>query len=260
MSSNPSPSVPPTNGEKNLREMCKKIDRPFEKVLTWDEENLRIELKKQGFTGVDAEDAVDYWQSRKGQASSSSGTSSAEQQAQQPLNIVSEDDANEPMFTDTFRCEIIPNSVALHHREDVLLYKIQADAALSFYIGVLEVQQKVDWIASFSRMNSPPKQVLVVDGHVKSGKTTTARYIVPWCASRTNFFKAARVIYLELSPLADARGKDFKERSMCEMVITALRSHRVVLRDCQNISSLGDALRLLQRRRVCHLNAQHAVG
>ena len=86
MSSNPSPSVPPTNGklltfypspilrfiipiyigEKNLREMCKKIDRPFEKVLTWDEENLRIELKKQGFTGVDAEDAVDYWQSRKG--------------------------------------------------------------------------------------------------------------------------------------------------------------------------------------------------
>lgn len=60
------------------------------------------------------------------------------------------------IIADTFRCEIIPNSVALHHREDVLLYKIQADAALSFYIGVLEVQQKVDdWIASFSRMNSP---------------------------------------------------------------------------------------------------------
>jgi hypothetical protein len=87
----------------------------------------------------------------------------------------------------------------------------------------------------------------VVDGHVKSGKTTTARYIVPWCANKVDYFQAARVVYLDLSSLADAQGRNLKEHLLCEMVVSELQLHRVHLGDCHNIASLRDRLRLLKQ-------------
>ena len=53
--------MPHTAVVTNWIAFIQKIKRDEAKVLTWQEDNLRIELKKQGFEGVDAEDLVEHW-------------------------------------------------------------------------------------------------------------------------------------------------------------------------------------------------------
>jgi hypothetical protein len=63
------------------------------------------------------------------------------------------------------------------------------------------------------------KQVLLVDGIVKSGKTIVARYIAPLIAVQHPFFDNALSIYIDMGPLADIDALD-RTYSVCDILLT----------------------------------------
>eukprot|EP00026_Physarum_polycephalum_P007023 Phypoly_transcript_07076.p1 GENE.Phypoly_transcript_07076~~Phypoly_transcript_07076.p1 ORF type:complete len:283 (+),score=22.64 Phypoly_transcript_07076:58-849(+) len=105
--------------------------------------------------------------------------------------------------------------------------KAQSNCIVMCHVGVTDIKQAVHrWVSA--RVNpvsaSQRKDVFVVDGIVKSGKTTIARHLVPYFAVQhpSGFFKPNTIsIYVDMFVLSSCKTFADKESAFCQVLLDA---------------------------------------